>query len=104
MCLHCVDGSSQCNSAAALPRQSSDTIDVLNEDVAASCKEALLQPRKELFDGCVHQVKAFLANQPLQEWVDSMFFHRYLQWKWLERYVSHGGQRGMALWRAAWGR
>ncbi|KAF0310031.1 G protein-coupled receptor kinase 5 [Amphibalanus amphitrite] len=64
---------------------SAESIDVLNEDVSAACKEGLLRPSKELFDGCVQQVKAFLARQPLQEFIDSMFFHRYLQWKWLER-------------------
>ncbi|XP_043230720.1 G protein-coupled receptor kinase 2-like isoform X1 [Amphibalanus amphitrite] len=64
---------------------SAESIDVLNDDVSAACKEGLLRPSKELFDGCVQQVKAFLARQPLQEFIDSMFFHRYLQWKWLER-------------------
>lgn len=39
---------------------------------------------KDLFDGCVNAVKSFLEGEPFSEFEDSMYFHRYLQWKWLE--------------------
>ena len=30
-------------------------------------------------------MKNFLAGEPLKEFENSMFFHRYLQWKWMEK-------------------
>lgn len=39
---------------------------------------------KELFEACVVPVKSFLAGEPFSEFEQSMYFHRYLQWKWLE--------------------
>jgi G protein-coupled receptor kinase len=38
-----------------------------------------------LFAPCVKDVKALLSKEPFQEFLKSMYFHRYLQWKWLER-------------------
>ncbi len=34
---------------------------------------------------CVKQVKTFLSGDPFREFRMSMYFHRYLQWKYLER-------------------
>ena len=34
---------------------------------------------------CVKQVKNFLSGDPFKEFRMSMYFHRYLQWKYLER-------------------
>lgn len=39
---------------------------------------------KDLFELCVSSVKSFLAGPPFGEFERSMYFHRYLQWKWLE--------------------
>lgn len=39
---------------------------------------------KDVFAGCVVAVKAFLAEAPFCDFQTSMYFHRYLQWKWLE--------------------
>lgn len=39
---------------------------------------------KDLFAPCVQTVKACLAGDPFRDFVRSMYFHRYLQWKWLE--------------------
>lgn len=33
-------------------------------------------------------VKIFLAREPFHLFENSMYFHRYLQWKWLERYLG----------------
>ncbi|KAK9881744.1 hypothetical protein WA026_017265 [Henosepilachna vigintioctopunctata] len=39
---------------------------------------------KDLFAPCVHAVKSLLSGEPFREFRNSMYFHRYLQWKWLE--------------------
>ena len=31
------------------------------------------------------EVKDYLSDEPFDEFKKSMYFHRYLQWKWLER-------------------
>jgi len=31
--------------------------------------------------------KEHLSEQPFRDFLDSMYFKRYLQWKWLERLV-----------------
>ncbi|XP_076033447.1 G protein-coupled receptor kinase 2 isoform X2 [Oratosquilla oratoria] len=59
-------------------------IDVLNESLVSSCKENLDQASKDLFTESNEAVKQFLANEPFREFENSMYFHRYLQWKWLE--------------------
>ncbi|XP_069997101.1 G protein-coupled receptor kinase 2 isoform X1 [Penaeus vannamei] len=59
---------------------------ILNESLVETCKENLSRDtaEKDLFQGCVADVKLFLANEPFKEFEASMYFHRYLQWKWLE--------------------
>lgn len=37
-----------------------------------------------MFASCVKEVKSFLAGEPFVEFQESMYFFRYLQWKWLE--------------------
>jgi len=32
--------------------------------------------------------KQYLSEQPFHDFLDSMYFKRYLQWKWLERSVE----------------
>lgn len=39
---------------------------------------------KELFTPCVQAVRSLLSAEPFREFTSSMYFHRYLQWKWLE--------------------
>ncbi|CAD7085285.1 unnamed protein product [Hermetia illucens] len=51
---------------------------------AASRKLEAPAGSKELFEPCVNAVKSFLAGEPFREFETSMYFHRYLQWKWLE--------------------
>lgn len=33
-------------------------------------------------------VTNYLSDEPFQDFLDSMYFSRYLQWKWLERRVQ----------------
>ncbi|XP_063707413.1 G protein-coupled receptor kinase 2 [Culicoides brevitarsis] len=60
-------------------------LDVLNADIVSQCIDNIKNANKDLFDGCVNAVKSFLEGEPFSEFEDSMYFHRYLQWKWLER-------------------
>lgn len=46
--------------------------------------DKLTNGHKELFVPCIQAVKAFLAGEPFKDFTNSMYFHRYLQWKWLE--------------------
>lgn len=67
-----------------LLREASDAVDVLNSEVIEHCKEKLAAGSKELFVDCAAAVKTFLAGEPFRQFECSMYFHRYLQWKWLE--------------------
>ncbi|XP_044271451.1 G protein-coupled receptor kinase 2 [Tribolium madens] len=49
-----------------------------------STSDKLTNGHKDLFAPCVQAVKACLAGEPFREFTNSMYFHRYLQWKWLE--------------------
>lgn len=31
------------------------------------------------------EIRTFLSGDPFKQFIDSMYFHRYLQWKWLEK-------------------
>lgn len=33
------------------------------------------------------EVKDFLGAKPFEDYQKTMYFSRYLQWKWLERYI-----------------
>ncbi|CAH0555310.1 unnamed protein product [Brassicogethes aeneus] len=46
--------------------------------------DKLTNGHKDLFAPCVQAVKSCLAGEPFREFTRSMYFHRYLQWKWLE--------------------
>lgn len=62
-------------------------MDVLNEDMIVRCRHQLDSAHRELFTDCSTAVKSFLAGHPFSLFESSMYFHRFLQWKWLERYV-----------------
>lgn len=61
-----------------------ELIEILNEDVIDACKERLHEGSKDVFAACQAVVKGYLAQEPFREFEESMYFHRYLQWKWLE--------------------
>jgi len=60
-------------------------IDRLNEETIKKVSDKLEGGERDLFAPCVKDVKALLSKEPFQEFLNSMYFHRYLQWKWLER-------------------
>lgn len=62
-------------------------MDILNMEVTEKCKEKLASADKDLFEESSKIVKEFLAGEPFSQFEESMYFHRYLQWKWLERSV-----------------
>ncbi|XP_070608704.1 G protein-coupled receptor kinase 5 isoform X2 [Erythrolamprus reginae] len=56
------------------------------QDLVQQIKEKLENsPCKELFSPCVKSVHEYLSGEPFQEYSDSMYFDRFLQWKCLER-------------------
>ncbi|XP_050533814.1 G protein-coupled receptor kinase 2 isoform X2 [Daktulosphaira vitifoliae] len=66
-------------------RDAIEAVDVLNEDMIVRCLEQLESAHRELFTDCSTAVKSFLAGRPFSLFESSMYFHRFLQWKWLER-------------------
>ncbi|XP_053884788.1 G protein-coupled receptor kinase 4 isoform X1 [Malaclemys terrapin pileata] len=65
-------------SAAHLPEIPQDTV---NE-----CKTRLEQnPCKDLFNDCTRIVQDYLSGAPFEAYQQSIYFSRFLQWKWLER-------------------
>ncbi|XP_035275971.1 G protein-coupled receptor kinase 4-like isoform X1 [Anguilla rostrata] len=55
-------------------------------EVVEECRERLEQsPCKELFKECTRIVGEYLSGAPFSSYQETMFFSRFLQWKWLER-------------------
>uniref|UniRef100_A0A3P8ZSX7 G protein-coupled receptor kinase n=1 Tax=Esox lucius TaxID=8010 RepID=A0A3P8ZSX7_ESOLU len=52
----------------------------------AECRDKLEQtPCKELFNDCCKIVGEYLSGAPFSSYQETMYFSRFLQWKWLER-------------------
>uniref|UniRef100_A0A8B9I1G0 G protein-coupled receptor kinase n=1 Tax=Astyanax mexicanus TaxID=7994 RepID=A0A8B9I1G0_ASTMX len=63
--------------------KSEDHVAEVSEEMASKCAERLEQEAcKELFMELIHD---YLSVAPFADYLDSMFFNRFLQWKWLER-------------------
>ncbi|XP_028164028.1 G protein-coupled receptor kinase 2 [Ostrinia furnacalis] len=58
--------------------------DVVSARVIEDTTAVLEGGSKDIFAECIRCVKNFLAGLPFAEFERSMYFHRYLQWKWLE--------------------
>uniref|UniRef100_A0A8R1I5I3 G protein-coupled receptor kinase n=1 Tax=Caenorhabditis japonica TaxID=281687 RepID=A0A8R1I5I3_CAEJA len=43
------------------------------------------EPRSDIFSEPYRLARQFLTDAPFKEFVESMYFHRFLQWKWLEK-------------------
>ncbi|XP_015793353.1 G protein-coupled receptor kinase 2 isoform X2 [Tetranychus urticae] len=65
--------------------ESNQFVDVVKEESRNKCKQNLDLASKDLFLDSALDVKLFLSTNPFKEFEGSMFFHRYLQWKWLEK-------------------
>ncbi|KFW84760.1 G protein-coupled receptor kinase 5, partial [Manacus vitellinus] len=58
----------------------------VSQDLVQQTEEKLENsPCKELFSHCTKSVLDHLSGEPFQEYLSSMYFDRFLQWKWLER-------------------
>lgn len=67
-----------------LARDAEEAVEIVNESTVEQCKERLHEGSKDVFAACGEVVRGFLAGEPFKEFENSMYFHRYLQWKWLE--------------------
>lgn len=63
-----------------------EAVEIINDRIVEQCKERLAEGPKDLFAASAAVVRGYLAGEPFKEFENSLFFHRYLQWKWLERY------------------
>ncbi|ELK32969.1 G protein-coupled receptor kinase 4 [Myotis davidii] len=74
----CIEFLDAVNAAAPLPR--------ISARVVRACRLRLKEvPSKELFKECVRVVHRYLSGKPFEEYQESPYFSRFLQWKWLER-------------------
>ncbi|KAG8439333.1 hypothetical protein GDO86_005526 [Hymenochirus boettgeri] len=65
---------------------SEDYITEVPEQMVSSCTESLEKnPCKELFKESSKLVHDFLSMAPFSDYLDSLYYNRFLQWKWLER-------------------
>ncbi|MBN3298701.1 GRK6 kinase, partial [Amia calva] len=66
--------------------KSDEYVPEIPEDLVDSCAEKLEQePCKELLKDCTKLIHDYLSVAPFADYLDSMYFNRFLQWKWLER-------------------
>uniref|UniRef100_A0A8C7QQU3 G protein-coupled receptor kinase n=1 Tax=Oncorhynchus mykiss TaxID=8022 RepID=A0A8C7QQU3_ONCMY len=66
--------------------KSEDHIPELGEDMVGQFTERLEQePCKELFNECTRLIHDYLSVAPFADYINSMYYNRFLQWKWLER-------------------
>ncbi|CAH8557873.1 unnamed protein product [Heterobilharzia americana] len=59
--------------------------DLKSGEILRSLEAAEEYPDKELFCVILRILESFLRNSPFLEFLNSVYFHRYLQWKWLEK-------------------
>ena len=67
------------------PGTTSKYIDILPPKMVERVRKEINSKSRELFSECQLEVKSFLSEAPFKDFRMSMYFHRYLQWKYLER-------------------
>ncbi|XP_060072973.1 G protein-coupled receptor kinase 5-like [Ylistrum balloti] len=69
-----------------LNSKSPDYVSQINGNHVTAIKESISDNTsgKELFNTCTQIILEYLHGEPFREFLDSMYFKRYLQWKWLE--------------------
>ncbi|XP_010790294.1 G protein-coupled receptor kinase 6-like [Notothenia coriiceps] len=66
--------------------KSEDHVPEVEDAMMAQCNERLQQEAcKELFKDCTKLIHDYLSVAPFADYLDSMYYNRFLQWKWLER-------------------
>ncbi|XP_065557172.1 G protein-coupled receptor kinase 2-like isoform X2 [Artemia franciscana] len=67
-----------------LAQSDSEVIAILNERDIEDCQNRLASGSKDVFTQCSAVIRTYLSGIPFREFESSMYYHRYLQWKWLE--------------------
>ncbi|XP_051959993.1 G protein-coupled receptor kinase 6 isoform X2 [Xyrauchen texanus] len=68
-----------------LNTKSEDYIPEVSAEMVTKCAERLQQEAcKELFMECTKLIHDYLSVAPFADYLDSMYYSRFLQWKWLE--------------------
>ncbi|GCC19467.1 rhodopsin kinase grk7-a-like [Chiloscyllium punctatum] len=68
-----------------LKPDSKNYLSFLSQDLADKCKDATEKDFEELLPMAQAEVRMFLAGQPFQDFQNSPFFTKFLQWKTFER-------------------
>nr|XP_056706923.1 G protein-coupled receptor kinase 6 isoform X1 [Euleptes europaea] len=70
-----------------LTPKSADHVPEVPLQLVTLCSERLEQePCKELFKECTKLIHDYLSVAPFADYLDSIYFNRFLQWKYLERW------------------
>ncbi|NXC77373.1 GRK5 kinase, partial [Anhinga anhinga] len=69
-----------------LKQESPDFLPEVGQPHASRCLQDLQKsPCKDLFSSCLRPLHEYLSGDPFANYRDSMYFDRFLQWKYLER-------------------
>ncbi|XP_074664331.1 steroidogenic acute regulatory protein, mitochondrial isoform X9 [Strix aluco] len=69
-----------------LEQESPDFLPEVGQPHARRCLQDLQKsPCKDLFSSCLRPLHEYLSGDPFVDYRDSMYFDRFLQWKYLER-------------------
>ncbi|PKK17556.1 G protein-coupled receptor kinase 5-like [Columba livia] len=69
-----------------LQQESPDFLPEVGQPHASRCLQDLQKsPCKDLFSSCLCPLHQYLSGDPFADYRDSMYFDRFLQWKYLER-------------------
>ncbi|XP_074419829.1 G protein-coupled receptor kinase 5-like isoform X1 [Larus michahellis] len=69
-----------------LKEESPDFLPEVGQPHASRCLQDLQKsPCKDLFSSCLRPLHEYLSGDPFADYRDSMYFDRFLQWKYLER-------------------
>jgi len=79
-------GSRTGNEDGETDTEGSKYIGILSDAAVEDTKLRLNSKTRDLFRPCVKLVREFLSEEPFREFRKSMYFDRYLQWKYLERH------------------
>ncbi|XP_035194805.1 G protein-coupled receptor kinase 6 isoform X1 [Oxyura jamaicensis] len=67
------------------PKSEDHVPEVPSQLVDACCERLEQEPSKELFKESTKLIHDYLSVAPFADYLDSLYFNRFLQWKWLER-------------------
>ena len=59
--------------------------EILNRAVIDELHCQIVSKSQNLFDKVVMEIHEYLKTDPFRQFLQSMYYHRYLQWVWLER-------------------